>query len=187
MEMYEADLKRAWWIGLLEGIAAVGIGVLFLKAPASSLLALTVVLGAYWLVRGIIGLIDLAVGPRIAFGWRLFASIVSIVAGGFVLASPLASAGLLPVAYVVVLGVDAVVSGGVNIYYGATGAGAGSVALGVFDMLVGVLLLATPLQAALAVPFALGIVLITGGLVLVGVSLWTRGQLHHLSHGASPA
>ena len=187
--MFGTDIERqsAWWVVLLEGIAALIIGVLFLRTPASSLLALTVFLGAYWLIRGVIGVADVGIGPRVTLGWRLFASIVSIVAGVFVLAYPHASAGLLPVVYVIVLGVDALISGAVNVFYGATGAGAGPIVLGVFDVLVGLVLLATPYQAALAVPFALGILLILGGVALVGVSLWVRSQLHHLSRDVSPA
>ena len=187
--MYGTDIERqsAWWVGLLEGIAALVLGVLFLKSPASSLLALTVFLGVYWLIRGVIGIIDVGTGPRIMLGWRSLASIVSIVAGLFVLARPLASAVLLPVVYVIVLGVDALFSGAVYIYHGATGAGAGPIVLGVFDALVGLVLLAAPYQAALAVPFVLGVLLIMGGVALVVASLWVRSQLHHLSHSVSPA
>ena len=45
--MNGADIERqsAWWVGLLVGIIAVVLGVLFLRTPASSLLALTVFLG----------------------------------------------------------------------------------------------------------------------------------------------
>ena len=187
--MTGTDIERqsGWWIVLLEGIATLILGVSFLKSPASSLLALAVFLGGYWLVRGIIGIFDVVVGPRIAFGWRLFASIVSIVAGLFVLAYPLMSAGLLPVVYVIVLGVNALISGAVYIYHGVTGAGAGSTVLGVFDVLVGVVLLATPVQSALAVPFVLGALLIMGGVALIGVSLWVKSQAHQLSRSVSPA
>lgn len=187
--MFGADIERqsAWWALLLEGIATLILGVLFLRSPGSSLLALTVVLGGYWLIRGVIGFIDVVVGARIAFGWRLFASILSIVAGLFVLASPLTSAWVLPVVYVIVLGVDALISGAVNIYHGTTGAGPGPLVLGVFDALVGLVLLATPIQSALAVPYVLGILLIMGGVTLVAVSLWVRSQVRHLSHSVSPA
>ncbi len=187
--MHETAIERqsAWWVVLLEGIAALILGVLFLRSPGNSLLALTVFLGAYWLARGIIGIIDLGIGPRFTLGWRLFASILSIVAGLFVLAYPVMSAALLPVVSIVVLGIDALIYGGVNIYHGVTGAGPGSMVLGVFDLLVGIVLLATPYQTALAVPFVLGIMLILGGITLVVVSLWVKSQLHHLSHIVSPA
>ena len=187
--MYGADIERqsAWWIVLLEGIATLILGVLFLRSPANSLLVLTVFLGAYWLVRGVIGVIGVGIGPRFTLGWRLFASIVSIGSGLFVLVYPLASAGLLPVVYVIVLGVNALISGAVCIYDGATGAGAGSIVLGVFDAIVGVVLLAAPIQAALAVPYVLGILLIMGGFALVVVSLLVWSQLHSLSHDGSPA
>lgn len=187
MDKVDIERQSGWWVLLLQGIAALILGVLFLKSPASSLLALTVFLGAYWLIRGVIGIIDVGIGPRISRGWRLFASIVSIVAGLFVLAYPLTSAGLLPVVWVLVLGVDALMSGAVSIYYGAKGAGAGPVVLGVFDVLVGLVLLATPIQSALAVPYVLGVLLILGGVALVGVSLWLKSQLHELSHSVAQA
>lgn len=187
--MNGTDIERqsAWWVVLLQGITALILGVLFLKSPAGSLLALTVFLGGYWLIRGIVGIIDVGIGPRITVGWRLFTSIVSVIAGLFVLAYPHTSAGLLPVTYVIILGVDALISGAVNVYCGATGAGASSIVLGVFDALVGVVLLAAPLQAALAVPYVLGILLIMGGVALVAMSLWVRSQVRALSQTVSPA
>jgi uncharacterized membrane protein HdeD (DUF308 family) len=187
--MFELEIESgpAWWVMLLEGLATLILGVLFLTSPVSSLLALTVFLGAYWFVRGIIGVIGVGIGPRVTLGWRLFSSIVSIVAGLFVLAYPLVSAGLLPLVYVVILGVTALISGGVNIYYGATGAGASRVVLGVFDGLVGLLLLAAPYQAALAVPYVLGILLVIGGVALATASFSLRSQQHHMPHGVSPA
>ena len=181
------ERQPAWWVVLLDGIVTLILGVLFLRSPETSLLALTVFLGAYWLIRGIIGIVDLGIGPQFTLGWRLFASICSIVAGVFVLAYPYASAGLLPVVYVIVLGVNALISGAVYLYYGATGAGAGSVALGVLDVVVGVLLLAAPYQAALAVPYVLGIVLIIGGLAIVGTAFSIRSQQRHALHGMPAA
>lgn len=181
------ESKPAWWVVLLDGIVTLILGVLFLRSPETSLLALAVFLGGYWLIRGIIGIIGLGIGPGVTLGWRLFASICSIVAGVFVLAYPHTSSVLLPVVYVIVLGVNALISGAVYLYYGATGAGAGSVVLGVLDVIVGALLLAAPYQAALAVPYVLGIVLIIGGLAIVGTAFSVRSQQRHSLHGMPAA
>lgn len=185
--MFDTEMEKqpAWWALLMVGVSALGVGVMFLKAPASSVLALTVVLGAYWLARGIIGLVGVGFGPPITIGWRLFASLVSIAAGLFVLVYPHVSAGLLPLVYVIVMGVDALISGGVYIYTGLVGGGAGSVVLGFFDIIVGVLLLWQPNLVAPVVPFVFGWLFIIGGVALVAVCLSLRSQQHKALREAS--
>lgn len=182
------ERQPAWWAVLLEGIAALVLGAFLLTSPAATLFALVVFIGAYWLVRGVIGIVDVFVGSHVAWGWRLFASIVTLLAGLFVLAYPLYSTALLPLVYVIVLGIGAVISGIAYIYHGATGGGGGSVAIGIFDLIVGFLLLGSPYVAALALPFALGILAVIGGLVLIVMSFSVRSQQHHaMPHGMAPA
>lgn len=187
--MNEAKLEKRpeWWLMLLQGVASIILGILFLKSPASSVLALTVFLGVYWIGRGLIGFVEVGIGPRFTLGWRLVSAIVSIAAGVFVLAQPVSSAAVLPVVCVIALAVNALISGGVSIYYGATGAGAGTVVLGVFDVLAGVLLLAAPFAAALAVPYVLGALCVIGGITVVTVCVWLRSEVRDAAREAVAA
>lgn len=178
--------EQAWWSLLLAGVAALLLGVLLVTSPERTVVALVAFIGAYWVVRGVIGLAEVLTAPHTHRGWRLFAAIVSILAGGFVLAYPLVNSVLLPLTFVITLGVLAVVSGLAFIFHAAGGGGGASVVLGVFDLLVGVALLAEPYVAALALPFVLGAMAIVGGVVLIGVSFMLRGhqhsEEHHMAH-----
>jgi uncharacterized membrane protein HdeD (DUF308 family) len=178
------EWEPAWWAILLEGIAAIILGVLLVMSPARTLFALIVFLGAYWVVRGIIGLIDAFRVQGEHRGWRAFAAIVSVLAGLFVLAYPLASTFVVPFVYVLVIGFGALFSGIMLIVYGSryhTGAG---VVLGVLDVIFGLIVIASPYVAVLALPYVLGIFAIIEGLILVVQSFSLRSHQHTMGHMA---
>jgi len=75
----------------------------------------------------------------------------------------------VPTALVIVLGVQGFVMGVLDIIGGFKGGGLGSFILGVINILVGLLLLGSPLAAALAVPLVFGILLLIQG---VGLIIW---------------
>ena len=59
------------------------------------------------------------------------------------------------------------VIGVVEIIGGFSGGGIGSFILGVINILIGLLLLGSPMMAALAVPFVFGILLLIEGIALI--------------------
>jgi uncharacterized membrane protein HdeD (DUF308 family) len=59
--------------------------------------------------------------------------------------------------------------GVLEIIGGFTGGGIGSFILGVINLLIGLLLLSSPMTAALAVPFVFGVILLIEG---VGLIIW---------------
>jgi uncharacterized membrane protein HdeD (DUF308 family) len=77
-----------WWLVLLEGIAAIILGLLLLTAPQATLLVLVQLLGIYWLVKGIFQIISIFIDSS-RWGWKLFAGILGIVAGIIILGHPL--------------------------------------------------------------------------------------------------
>ena len=90
-----------------------------------------------------------------------------MLAGVAVLRHPLLAAIMIPTVLVIVLGVQGLVMGILEIIEGFKGGGAGSFILGVINILVGLLLLARPLAAALAVPLVFGILLLVQGIGLI--------------------
>jgi uncharacterized membrane protein HdeD (DUF308 family) len=186
-EVIERGAEPAWWAVLLKGLAGLVLGGFLLTSPAKTLLLLVTFLGAYWLVRGVIGVVDAFAPHTTHRGWRAFAAIVSILAGAFVLAYPLMSTVLLPFTYVIIIGVVAVVSGIAFIWHGATGGGGSAVVLGVLDLLFGAIVLASPYAATLALPWVLGIFAVIDGIVLIGVSFALRGHQHSSLHRMAPA
>jgi uncharacterized membrane protein HdeD (DUF308 family) len=99
--------------------------------------------------------------------WSLLSGILGIAAGILVLKHPMLAALTVPTLIVIVLGVEALIMGGVNLIAGIKGGGIASVLLGVVNILIGILLLSSPKSAALAVPLVFGIILLVQGVALV--------------------
>jgi uncharacterized membrane protein HdeD (DUF308 family) len=160
-------VQQFWWIALLQGIAAIIIGALLVAEPAETFLTLLPFLGIYWLVIGILSLVRVFIDRSVPWIWSLLTGIVGVLAGVAVLRHPLLAAIMIPTVLVIVLGVQGLVMGILEIIEGFKGGGADSFILGVINILVGLLLLARPLAAALAVPLVFGILLLVQGIGLI--------------------
>src|SRR5215212_91372 len=114
-----------WWLVLLEGIAAVIIGILLLVAPAITLLSLVQILGFFWLIGGILRVVSIFVDNSL-WGWKLLAGILGILAGILVLQHPLWSTLLVPAILVIFLGIQAMISGGASLVLAFQGGGWGA-------------------------------------------------------------
>src|SRR5262245_64843928 len=92
---------------LMLGIFAFIAGAILLwgsvEAKTQTWLLLVEVLGFYWLIRGIFDIVSIFI-DNTGWGWKLFLGIISILAGGYILMYPVASALALPEIFVWVLG-----------------------------------------------------------------------------------
>jgi uncharacterized membrane protein HdeD (DUF308 family) len=160
-------VQQFWWIALLQGISAIIIGALLVAQPAETFLALLPLIGIYWLVIGILSLVRIFIDRSVPWILSLLAGVIGVLAGIAVLRHPLMAAILIPTVLVIVLGVQGLVMGVLEIIEGFKGGGAWSFILGIINILVGLLLLARPMAAALAVPLVFGILLLVQGLALL--------------------
>lgn len=84
------SLAENWWVFLLRGLLALVLAIIAFLMPAESLLALTLVYGAFSLVDGVFSLISavrkIRRGKR--WGWLVFRGVIGIVAGVVVLILP---------------------------------------------------------------------------------------------------
>jgi uncharacterized membrane protein HdeD (DUF308 family) len=162
-----SDQSDIWWVFLLEGIAALLFGLLLITQPGATLVALVVFLGFYWLMMGVLEIVRVFVDRSVAWYWSLLIGILGIIAGLIVLNHPMFAAVLLPTTIVLYLGIIGLVIGAIQIVGGFTGGGIGSFALGVINVLIGLILLGAPLAAALAVPLVFGVLLLVEGAALI--------------------
>ena len=160
-------VQQFWWIALLQGICAIIIGALLVAEPAETFLALLPLIGIYWLVIGILSLVRIFIDRSVPWILSLLTGVIGVLAGMAVLRHPLLAAIMIPTVLVIVLGVQGLVMGILEIIEGFRGGGAWSFVLGIINILVGLLLLARPIAAALAVPFVFGILLLVQGLFLI--------------------
>ena len=163
-----------WWVFLLQGFAGIIIGLMLITEPGATLVALTTVLGFYWLITGVLALVQVFVDRATPWIWSLLAGLVGILAGLFVLRHPLVAALTVPTVLVIILGIQGLVIGAVQIIGGFKGGGIGPFILGAINVLVGILLLGSPVAAALAVPLVFGVLLFIQGAGLMILAFRVR-------------
>ncbi|MCP4359312.1 MAG: HdeD family acid-resistance protein [Chloroflexi bacterium] len=169
MTTYSENVQEAgipWWLVLLEGIALLILGLMFLSSPVKTTAIATQVLGIYWLIAGIFKIISIFM-DSIMWGLKLFAGILGIIAGIVVLNHPLLSPVLVGSAVVIILGVQGIIMGIVGIVQAFKGAGWGAGILGAVSLLFGILLLANIWVFTISLPWAIGILALVGGIAAI--------------------
>jgi uncharacterized membrane protein HdeD (DUF308 family) len=149
------------------------VGILILAAPGISALALTQLLGAYWLVSGIFSIVSLFTSRR-SWGWKLLAGLLGIVSGLIVFQNPLWSAILVPAVLGIFLAVDGILIGIMRLIMAARGAGLGIAILGVLSIALGVVILLYPPLAVITAIYAFALLSIVGGIGAFFIALSLR-------------
>jgi uncharacterized membrane protein HdeD (DUF308 family) len=160
----QENYEVPWWLVLVQGISALIIGIFLLAAPGATTFFLIQFLGIYWMISGIFQIVAIFI-DKTAWGWKLFAGILGILAGFAVINHPLWSTFLVPTVLVIFLGIQGIIFGGIGLFQAFKGAGWGSAVLGGLSVLFGILLLGSPLIAALALPWVFGILAVVGGIL----------------------
>ena len=68
---FNTHLSQIWWVFLLQGLAGIILGFFLLTEPAATLVALTTLLGFYWLFQGVLSLVQVFVDRSIPQIWPL--------------------------------------------------------------------------------------------------------------------
>ena len=163
-----------WWIFLLQGFAGIILGLMLVTQPGATLVALTTFLGFYWLITGMLGLVQVFVDRATPWIWSLLGGLVGILAGLFVLRHPLFAALTVPTLIVLILGIQGLAMDVLQIIGGFSGGGIGPVLLGAINVLVGALLVSSPIAAAVAVPVVFGALLLIQGVGLIILAFRVR-------------
>lgn len=171
------EQKRAmpWWIPLIEGIALVIVGFLLFTNTAATIVVLAQVLAIYWLISGIMEIISIFI-DRSAWGLKLLGGIIGIWAGIVILSHPLAGTLALGLGIVIILGIQALMLGIVNIIQAFRGAGWGIGLLGVVNVIFGLILLGNTLLSAALLPWVLGSFAIVGGIAAIVMAFRLRSN-----------
>ncbi len=164
--------QRPWWLTLIGGILALAIGVILLWAPAKTKVdtwvLLIAILGMYWLISGILELVHMF-GDHSAWGWKLIVGVISIIAGGYILMYPIASALVLPGVFVWVLGFWGLLQGIIMLIMAFRGGGWAAGILGVLAIIFGIALMANYSIAGMGLAFVwmVAIAALIGGILLI--------------------
>lgn len=168
-----------WWSVLINGIFAVVIGLLLLGAgditKAEGALVVVQILGWYWFFTGIMNIVLIFIDHTM-WGLKLFAGIVGILAGVAIIQHPFWSPFVVGVTLVVVLGIQGIIIGVVDIIKAFKGGGWGIGLLGVLNIVLGAWLIAERQVATLALPWVAGIFALGGGIAAIVLSFSARKQ-----------
>ena len=159
----EDNKLTPWWLVLLNGIAALILGILLLTSPGSTVLILVQFLGIYWMVGGIFQIIGLFIDST-AWGWKLFAGVIGILAGISILNHPLISPLILGSTLVIILGIQGIFFGIAGLVAAFKGGGWGAGILSALSIVFGLVLLFNTFLAAASLPWVLGIFGVVGGI-----------------------
>jgi uncharacterized membrane protein HdeD (DUF308 family) len=156
-----------WWVPLLEGIAAVIIGILLFTDTEQTVFTLVLFLGFWWFIGGVIDLISLFV-DRTHWGWKLFSGILGILAGLIIIRHPMWAAVLVPATLVWVVGIFGLIMGIVALIRAFQGAGWGVGILGIIGVIFGLILLSSGVGVAAVTAIYVGAIwAIIGGILAI--------------------
>src|SRR5687767_10436090 len=114
-----------WWLVLIEGIAAVIIGVLLLLAPQATLELVLQLFGLFWLVDGVFRLASVFTDP-VDRGLKIAMGAAGVLAGIAVIRHPLWLAAAMTVMLVGLLGFAGVAIGVLSLIQAFRGGGWGA-------------------------------------------------------------
>ncbi|MDD3621107.1 MAG: HdeD family acid-resistance protein [Methanofollis sp.] len=170
--IYEG-FELPWWAVVLEGIAALVIGILLLTSPGITMVVIVQFLGILWLFGGVLALIG-AVSIRENRGWNILSAVLGILAGIVILLYPVYAPFVLLAFLIIVLGIWGIIYGITRLVWAMRGGGVGTGILGLLSLVFGVILLINPLIGAVTLPFVFGAFAVVGGILAIIAGIRAR-------------
>jgi uncharacterized membrane protein HdeD (DUF308 family) len=173
------NAARAWWLGLVVGIISVAGGIVVIVWPKPTLTVVALLVGIELLIGGVFLIVAAFGRPAGSRSGAVLAGAVAVIAGLIVVRHP--SGSVLVVALAV--GIYLIVAGALRLV-GAVEAsrGRGWLLLGaLFDLALGIVIVAWPKFGITTLAIVLGIVLIVRGLGLVLIAFALRAAGRELA------
>ena len=156
-----------WWLVLIQGIATLLVGIFLLTDPVLMSRMIVFYIGLYWLVTGVLSIVRIFT-DRGNTVWQLISGVIGILAGWYLVANITdGSALVFGVAVVILLGIQGVIMGIFGLLESFQGAGWGPGVIGAISVIIGLLLLGSPLGYVAALPLVIGIFAVVGGVFTI--------------------
>ena len=163
-----------WWLLMLLGVVALGVGLFFVFSPNETLATFAVVAGIFLLLDGALAIASAIFGHGEGRGLVAMIGIVSVIAGLVLIKHPFDTL----VVFTLIVGVWFVVAGiarFISTFSMAEGRG-GNIAIALVDIVAGAVILAWPDLGLATVAVIIGIVLILRGILFI-VAGWGLHKL----------
>jgi len=170
------ELRRfteLWWLLVLFGVVAIGVGIFFVVSPHETLTTFTVIAGIFLLVDGVLAIIASIFGRGEGRGLLALVGALSVIAGLVLIKKPF---GTL-VVFALIVGVWFVVAGVVRFVSAfATPEGrTGNIVIAILDLIAGIVILSWPGLGLSTLAVIIGIVLIFRGVLFIAAGWMLHG------------
>jgi uncharacterized membrane protein HdeD (DUF308 family) len=163
---------KLWWLLVLFGLVAIGVGVFFVASPHETLSTFTVIAGIFLLVDGVLAILASIFGRGEGRGLLALVGALSVIAGLVLIKKPF---GALTV-FILIFGIWLVVAGVVRFAsaLGTPEGRAGNIVIALIDVVAGIVILSWPKLGLATVAVIIGIALILRGVLFVATGLMLR-------------
>jgi uncharacterized membrane protein HdeD (DUF308 family) len=161
-----------------------GLGVFFIASPEHALSTISVIVGTFLLVDGVLAIIASIFGKGEGRGLIALVGVLSAIAGLILIKHPYDTL----VVFTLIVGVWFVVAGVVRFvsaFSSQEGRG-GNIAIALLDLLAGIVILAWPDLGLKTVAIIIGIVLVLRGILFIGAG-WELRRLNKQLEGGQNA
>jgi len=164
-----------WWNFLLQGLAAMLLGLILITERGAALDTIVAALGFFWVISGMLSFVQIFDDRSVPWIWSLLIGLSGAVFGGILLVRhPLVAALTVPAIVVTVFGIEGLVMGALEFVGGISGGGASSFIRGLTNSFIGLLLLLSSTMTAAMVVLLVFVVLMLGGMALVALASIVR-------------
>jgi uncharacterized membrane protein HdeD (DUF308 family) len=166
------QLAKLWWLLVLFGVVAIGVGVFFVASPHETLNTFTVIAGIFLLVDGVLAILTSIFGRGEGRGLLALVGALSAIAGLVLIKKPF---GALTV-FIIIFGIWLVVEGVVRFAsaVGTPEGRAGNILIALVDIIAGIVILSWPNLGLATVAVIIGIVLILRGILFIATGWMLR-------------
>jgi|SRR5918994_550950 uncharacterized membrane protein HdeD (DUF308 family) len=167
-------LTSLWWLPLVFGVAALGLGIFFVVSPHETLSTFTAIAGIFMLVDGMIAIVSSMFGSGERRGLLALIGVLSAIAGLILIKKPFETL----VVFTLIVGIWFVVAGIVRAVsaFDSREARGGNLLIALLDLAAGAVILAWPDLGLATLAVIIGIALIVRGALFIAAG-W---QLHRL-------
>jgi uncharacterized membrane protein HdeD (DUF308 family) len=169
-----------WWLPLLFGVVALGVGFFFVVSPHETLSTFTAIAGIFVLVDGVIVIVASMFSSGDGRGLLALLGVLSAIAGLILIKKPFETL----VVFTLIVGVWFVVAGIVRVVsaFGSREPRGGNILIALLDLAAGSVILAWPDLSLATLAVIIGIVLMLRGVLFIAAG-W---QLRALDRVAEP-
>lgn len=158
-----------WWLILLQGIALLIIGGLLMTKTGVTTVALVLFVGWWWLVSGVFEVASIFM-DRAMWGWKLVSGVLGILAGAYIIAAPVLGSVIVVGFATIMLGINGMVIGVVDLIKSFQGAGWGKGVIGVLSLVFGAVIAFNFTSYMSALPWVWGLFAVISGVAAIASS-----------------